>query len=93
MKNIKRRKIFHLLFLLTFLSVTLFINFLHTENTLSSTDDCPACHFVNSTLMTAQINFFFLPPPRISGYLNSLDFFGYTFIAFVTPSSRSPPSV
>ena len=91
--SIKRIKLFNLAFLFIFLLITLFINFFHTETTLTRDDDCPACHFLNSTFTTTQINFFQLPPPSISGILKTFESFNYTFIFTIDPSSRSPPQI
>ena len=88
----KNRLALNLLFLFTFLSVSLFINFFHTEDTINGIDDCPACHFLNSSFTTSQINFFYLPPPSITGLLEILYSFNYTSNAIIIPSSRSPPS-
>jgi len=81
-----------LAFLLIFLAVTLFINFLHTEHSLDKDVSCPACHFLNSTLQTAQIFFFYLPPPSFLGVLESPHSLAYASIVLPSTSSRSPPS-
>jgi hypothetical protein len=54
--------------------------------------ECPACHFLNSTINTGQIFFFFLPPPPLTGVMDSSYEFTYTAALIVSPSSRSPPS-
>ena len=84
---------FNLIFLFVFLFVSLFINFFHTEKTLSESDDCFACNFLNSSLTTTQINFFFLPPPSILSIVESSESFNYTYIFFIDPTSRSPPQI
>jgi hypothetical protein len=89
----KQLKCLNLIFLFTFLVVTLFINFAHSEHSLTSQEDCPACHFLNSTFTTCQINFFHLPSPSITGVLNDFYFSNYTYIVSTSPSSRSPPKV
>ena len=89
----KRIKLFNLAFLFTFLLITLFINFFHTEKTVLSKDNCPACHFLNSSLTTSQINFFRLPPPSITGILKTFESFNYAYIFTIDPSSRSPPEI
>jgi hypothetical protein len=50
-----------ILFLLLFLTLTLSINFLHTEKTLSFHDRCPACQFQMFSLATPTIHFFHHP--------------------------------
>jgi hypothetical protein len=42
------KKALVLVLLLLFLSVTLFINFFHTEEVLQVNDTCPACHLQNT---------------------------------------------
>jgi hypothetical protein len=54
--------------------------------------ECPACHFLNVTLITSQIHFFYLPPPAIFGIFESQHTFTYTSIFLAHPSSRSPPA-
>ncbi len=88
-KGSKRR--LNLIALFFFLFVILSINFFHTEIILTGNDNCPACQFQFSSLITTQINFFHLTPPLLLGLLNSSESFNYAFILFVQPSSRSPP--
>jgi hypothetical protein len=89
----KTKKFFNLAFLFIFLLVTLFINFFHTEKNILKNDNCPACHFLNSSITTSQINFFHLPPLSILGALKTFELFRHTYIPIITPSSRSPPQV
>jgi hypothetical protein len=91
--NLNNKKLFNVAFLFFFLVITSSINFLHTEHTLAKDDNCPACQFQSSSLTTAQINFFFLPPPSFFTILRSDVFFNYTFIFPLTPNSRSPPQI
>jgi hypothetical protein len=88
-----KKRFFNIAFLFLFLAITSSINFLHTEHTLAKDDNCPACQFQSSSLTTAQINFFFLPPPSFFKILRSYVFFNYTFIFSLTPNSRSPPQI
>jgi hypothetical protein len=90
MKKVKRLSL--LLFLFSFLSITLFVNFFHTEPNFKDTDTCPACHFLKSSFTTSQIHFFHLPPPAANGLLEDDYFFTYIQNTFITPLSRSPPS-
>lgn len=80
-------------FLLVFLLVNLFINFIHCEKKVRSSHFCPACQFQNSTLATNQINFFQLPQLALLDMLKSFESFPYNQIYFVHPASRSPPLV
>jgi hypothetical protein len=89
--RIKKQRRQILFFLALFLFVTAFINFFHTDEQLNERDDCPACHFLNSTFTTNQIDFFFIPPPVVSGLLESRCFRTYRSIAVIHCTSRSPP--
>jgi hypothetical protein len=85
------KKQYNIAFLFIFLFLILAINYFHTEDTLKRNDNCPACQFQHSTLMTAQIHFFHLP---LLLPLESLRIFNSSApgnLFFVNPSSRSPP--
>jgi len=89
----KHQKLSSLVFLFLFLSVTLCINFFHTENSTQTNHNCPACHFQNSTLATSQINFFHLPQLMLLEMLKTFETFHNNSLCFINPSSRSPPQV
>jgi len=88
-----RKKLFNLTFLLIFLTLTLFVNFFHTEEIITDTDNCPACQFQCSSVTTGHINFFFLPPPQIAGNLEIFYSFDYQSVYSIDPVSRSPPKI
>lgn len=81
----------HILFLLIFLGVTLFINLFHTEHTIEASNACPACHFQNSSLTTPQIPFFHLPQLSLLEALKTAEPALYHQIFLIIPSNRSPP--
>lgn len=87
----KYRKYFNIAFLLIFLGLTLSINYIHTEDTLQRSDSCPACHFQNSTMATAQIDFFHLPQLSVLEIIKVFESFHIQLLVSITPSSRSPP--
>jgi len=87
----KHRLIIHLLFLGCFLALTLFINFFHTDHSVSSSKTCPACQFQNSTLTTSQINFFQIPQLYMLDSLNICENSIGDQIYLISPASRSPP--
>jgi hypothetical protein len=89
----KRIKLFNLAFLFIFLLISLFINFFHTEKTTKGNDNCPACHFQNSSLTTSQINFFHMPQLYLLDILKTFESFNYWQIFFLDPTSRSPPQI
>ncbi len=49
-------------YLFAFLGLTLGIHFFHTEGSGGFRNDCPACHFLSSSLSVAPVQFVFLPP-------------------------------
>lgn len=89
----KSKKIFNVSFLFIFLLITLFINFFHTETTLIGDDDCPACHFLNSTFNTNHINFFYLPQLAFIEMLKTVDISLCYQLFVIDPTSRSPPKI
>ena len=89
----KRKKLLNLVSLFIFLSVTLSINFFHTETTIEGRIKCPACSFLTSSIITSQINFFYLPPPTLSGILKTYFSFIHTSIITINPTSRAPPEI
>lgn len=88
----KLHPIFNLAFLALFFIITLSINFFHTEDSLQSNHNCPACQFQNSTFATSQINFFHLPQLVLLEALKTLENFHYSHLFFINPTSRSPPA-
>lgn len=89
----KHQTLSSLVFLFLFLSVTLCINFFHTENSIQINHNCPACQFQCSTLATTQINFFHLPQLMLLEMLKTFETFHYNSLCFVNPASRSPPQI
>jgi hypothetical protein len=81
----------NLAFLLIFFGITLFVNFLHNESHFQNHNSCPACHFQNSTLTTAQIHFCTLPQLSLLHSLGTYEAVTHLEIVSVAPSSRSPP--
>lgn len=89
---IKKRGFINGCYLLVFLLVTLGVHFLHTETDLGGQNNCPACHFQNSTLTTAQTPVFQPPQLVLLEILKSFDTLILKDIDPLSPSSRSPPS-
>jgi hypothetical protein len=89
----KYRTVSSLIFLFLFLSVTLCINFFHTESSIHPNHNCPACQFQNSTLATAQFDGFHLPQLTLLEMLKAFEAFDYNSLCFVNPTSRSPPQI
>jgi len=91
MTSRKHTKIAGFLSLALFLLLTLFINFLHTEDSLQASKSCPACHFQNSTLATNPTPFFLLPRLALLEMLKILDALCINSPAYIESASRSPP--
>lgn len=81
----------NLAFLLIFFGITLSVNFLHCDCHLRKPSSCPACHFQNSTLTTAQIHFCTLPQLSLLYALGTKETVTHLEIVTVPTSSRSPP--
>jgi len=90
---IMRRGFIGTFLLVLFVTAILSVNFLHSETTVSEDDNCPACHFQNSSITTQVINTFFIPQPSISGILKTIEFFQYTYLFAIHPNSRAPPLI
>jgi hypothetical protein len=91
--KIEVSKNFHFIFLFIFIAALLSIHFSHTEKYIHSNDTCVACHFQNSTLVTSQIHFFYLPPLFLMGVLRIVKSYHYDYLSFLDSTSRSPPEV
>jgi len=89
----KYKKLLNLAFLIIFLSLILSINYFHTDKTLICNNDCPACHFLNSTFTTSQINFFHHPQLSLLEIIQTFESFQYKQISLTNPLSRSPPEI
>jgi len=91
--SFKFNKLFNIVFLFIFLSLTLFINFFHTGKNIHEDKCCPACHFLNSTLATNLMTCFYLPQLTLLEMLRTFEFFHYDQPHLILPLSRSPPQV
>jgi hypothetical protein len=89
----KHRIGFNVSLLLVFLVLTLCINFLHHHTGLQGGNSCPACHFQNTTLLTAQIDFFISPQLTLLDTLRICQSLRTDQVILITPTSRSPPLV
>jgi hypothetical protein len=77
--------------LLAFAVVTLGINFAHTEKTVAGGKDCPACHFLNSSLSTSPGVVFLVPALLCQGTLPAVEPCRASEVVVLSRSSRSPP--
>lgn len=72
-------------------AVTLGINFAHTEKCLGDGKDCPACHFLTSSLSTSPGLAFFVAALLYQGTLPAPEPLGAFEVVVRSTSSRSPP--
>ena len=79
-------------FLLTFMFLTLAINFFHTETSITDSSNCPACHFLASSLSTSAAILFVLPPLLLLGALFIVEPLRLCETEFQYFFSRSPPA-
>lgn len=84
---------FRVLFLLAFVTITLGINFLHTETGPRGSSDCPACHFLTSSLSTSPSIVFVVPALLCQGTLVRVEPLRSSEIVVLSLCSRSPPEV
>jgi len=80
-----------ILFLLAFSAITLGINFLHTEKGVIGGDDCPACHFLTSSLATSPGVAIIVPDLLFQGDLTPGPALPSNDLVVLSLSSRSPP--
>lgn len=78
--------------LLVFAAVTLGINFLHAETGPGGRDDCPACHFLSSSLSTNPGPAFDLPALLFQETLAPAEPVRSPEVVVLSRCSRAPPS-
>jgi hypothetical protein len=78
-------------FLLAFAGLTLGINFLHTETGVLGRNDCPACHFLTSSLSTSPAVAFVVPALLFQGTLVPVEPLSSNEVIVLSRCSRSPP--
>jgi len=93
MMNIRARTGLRIAFLLAFAAITLGVNFLHTETGIFGRNDCPACHFLTSSLSTGPGFVFVVPALLCRGTLTPVEPVRSNDVFVLSLSSRSPPQV
>ena len=78
--------------LFAFAAITLGINLLHTECGPRGRSDCPACHFLTSSLSTSPGVVIVLPALLFQGTLASIELPSSPEVFVLSLCSRSPPS-
>jgi hypothetical protein len=77
--------------LAAFVVITLAINFAHTEKSVAGGKDCPACHFLTSSLSTSPGVVLTLPALLCQGTLPAVESCRTFESVVLSRSSRSPP--
>lgn len=80
-----------IVFLLAFAGIALGINFFHTETGPYGRDDCPACHFLTSSLSTSPVLAFLMPALLCQGTLVPVEPPRSNEVIVLPLCSRSPP--
>jgi hypothetical protein len=89
----KNKKLASLILLLLFLSVSLFIDLFHTENTALKDSSCPACHFQQSSIAIPQTVSLELPDLVLVGILDLPLSGEYEAFPARAVAARSPPQM
>lgn len=92
MTNVRTRAGLRILLLGAFAAITLGINFLHTESGPGGGDDCPACHFLSSSLSTNPGLAIVLPALLFQETLAPIEPLRPSEIVVLSRCSRAPPS-
>ena len=79
------------MFLLAFAGITLGINFFHTETGIIGRTDCPACHFLTSSLSTSPGVVFVVPALLCHGTLAPVEPLRSNDVVVLFLCLRSPP--
>jgi hypothetical protein len=87
----RNRRGIRILFLAAFVAVTLGVNFAHTETGVAGRDDCPACHFLSSSLSTSPGAAFLVPELLYQETLPVVEPGLTDEIFLLSFASRSPP--
>ncbi len=87
----RTRTVLRIMALLAFASVTLGINFFHTETDIGGRNECPACHFLTSSISTSPGIVFVLPSLICQGIFASVEPLRTNEVFVISLCSRSPP--
>jgi len=80
-----------ILVLTVFVAVTLGIPFFHSESGPAAKNDCPACHFLTSSLSTSPGPVFQVPALLCQGTLPAAEPCSSNEVFVLSLASRSPP--
>jgi len=90
----KLRRSLVILFLVAFAALTLGIDFFHTEgrNAGFGRNECPACHFLSSSLSVSPVAAFILPALLCRTRPPTVEADRLVEVPVLSLSSRSPPA-
>jgi len=77
--------------LVLFVAITLGINFAHTEKCVGGGKDCPACHFLTSSLSAGPGVVFLVPALLCQGMLPAAEPCRAIEVILLSATSRAPP--
>jgi hypothetical protein len=77
--------------LVAFVAISLGINFAHTEKSVAESKDCPACHFLHSSLSTSPGVVLIVPALLCQGTLPAAEPCRTFEVVVLYTTSRSPP--
>jgi len=89
--SLRTRTVLRIVALLAFAGVTLGINFFHTETGIFGRNDCPACHFLTSSLSTSPGIVFVVPALLCQRTLAPVEPLRSNEIGVFSLCSRAPP--
>jgi len=89
--QLKRNRIADIALLAVFCSLTLLVNFFHTEKTIEGGQACPACQFLSSSIATQVIQCLFVPQLEFVDVIEAFLVFRYEQLISVDRSPRGPP--
>jgi len=92
MKTLRSRAGLRILLLATFAALTVGINLMHTETGPGGGDDCPACHFLSSSLSADPGLAIVLPALLFQETLAPIEPLRSPEVVVLSRCSRAPPS-
>ncbi|OGD11441.1 MAG: hypothetical protein A2W20_08480 [Candidatus Aminicenantes bacterium RBG_16_66_30] len=89
--QLKRNKIADIALLAVFCSLTLLVNFFHTEKATDGGQACPACQFLSSSIATQVTQCLFVPQLEFVDVIEAFLVFRFEQLVSVDRSPRGPP--
>ncbi|RPJ02117.1 MAG: hypothetical protein EHM31_03970 [Candidatus Aminicenantes bacterium] len=89
----RRNRIADVVLIAIFCSLTLLIDFFHTEKTINGGQACPACQFLSSSVATQTVPCLFIPRTDALDVVEAFLVRGYENLVLSDRSPRGPPQV